>query len=221
MKIGEVDIEWLGHAGVLIKESKVIYIDPYNIKEGLEKADIILITHGHSDHCSMVDLNKVVKEGTRVFCTADAQSKVTRFTVPVKIEVVEPGQEYNIGDIRINTVAAYNIEKPFHPKEEGWVGYLVKLGDVIIYHPGDTDLIPEMKKLTGHKQPDQTFIAFLPIGGKYTMNAEEAAEAARVIQPNIAIPIHYGSIIGTQEDAEEFKDLCENEDIKVKILKKL
>ncbi|MDO8467644.1 MAG: MBL fold metallo-hydrolase [Nanoarchaeota archaeon] len=221
MEIGEVKLEWLGQSGFLIKNSRVIYIDPFNIKDDMEKADIILITHGHQDHCSIVDLNKIVKEGTRVFCTADAQSKIMRFDVPIKIEIVEPGQEYEVGDTRIYTVPAYNVDKSFHPKEEGWVGYLVKVNGVVIYHAGDTDVIPEMQKLTGHKQPDKTFIALLPIGGRFTMSAEEAAEAASIIKPNLAIPMHYGSVVGSESDAEEFKEICEENGIEVKILKKI
>jgi len=219
MKMGGGEIHWLGHAGFLIKNSKIIYIDPYNIKEG-EKADIILITHGHYDHCSVDDLKKIVKEGTKIFVTADAQSKVTRFDVPIQIEVVEPGQEIDLGDIKIETVVAYNLDKTFHPKTEGWIGYIIRMGDVVIYHAGDTDVIPEMQRLTGHKQPGKNFIALLPIGGRYTMTAEEAAEAAKIIKPSLAIPMHFGSIVGSEEDAKEFVELCKAEGIDAKILEK-
>ncbi|PIO01484.1 Zn-dependent hydrolase, partial [Candidatus Pacearchaeota archaeon CG09_land_8_20_14_0_10_30_9] len=116
--------------------------------------------------------------------------------------------------------SAYNIDKPFHPKEEGLVGYLIKINEVIIYHAGDTDLIPEMQKLTGYNQQDKKFIALLPVGGRFTMSAEEAFEAAKIIKPTIAIPIHWGSIIGSIKDAEEFKELCKTEGINVEILEK-
>lgn len=220
MKIGEVDLRWLGHSGFLIQNSKTIYIDPFKISENLPKADLILLTHGHYDHCSFEDLGKIVHEGTRIILTADSQSKVARLQVPIRMEVVTPGQEIDLGTVKISTVPAYNIDKSFHQKAEGLVGYVIKTKDVIIYHAGDTDLIPEMQKLTGHNQPDKKFIALLPVGGRFTMTAEEAAEAAKIIKPTIAIPMHWGSIIGSEEDAKEFKEICESEGIRVEILKK-
>lgn len=220
MKLHDIELKWLGHSGFFIKNSRTIYIDPYNIKEGMEKADIVLITHSHYDHCSFPDLQKIIKEGTRIFMTADAQSIITRFNIPVKMEIIEPNQEIDLGDIKISTIPSYNINKHFHPKDEGWVGYVIKINGVVIYHTGDTDLIPEMHKLTGFNQPGKTFVALLPIGGRYTMSAEEAVEAAKIIKPTIAIPIHWGSIIGSEDDAKEFKELCEEEGIRVEILEK-
>lgn len=220
MKIDDLEIKWLGHSGFLIKDSRMIYIDPYNIKEGSEKADLILITHSHYDHCSIADLKKIIKEGTKIVVTADCQSKITRFDVPIKIEVVEPGQELVFGDIKISVLPAYNVDKPFHSKDECWVGYLIKMKNVFIYHAGDTDVIPEMQKLTGYKQTDKKLIALLPIGGRFTMSVEEAVEAAKIIKPFLAIPIHYGSVIGTGEDAQEFVELCKEEKINAEILTK-
>ena len=214
MKISDnVELKWLGHSGFRINNSRVIYIDPYNIKDG-EKADLILLTHSHYDHCSVADLNKIIKEGTKILLPADCQSKITRFKVPIKIEIVEPGQELDLGEIKISTVPAYNLDKPFHSKEEGWVGYLIKMNDVFIYHAGDTDKIPEMQKLTGHKKEGKEFIALLPIGGRFTMSVEEAVEAAKLIKPTLAIPMHYGSVVGTEADADEFIELCKEEEIK-------
>ncbi len=220
MKIGEIELKWLGHSGFLIRNHKVIYIDPYNLKENSEKADIILLTHSHYDHCSIADIKNITKEGTKIILTADSQSKITRLETPIDIHIVEPNQELAFGDLKISTIPSYNLDKTFHSKGEGWVGYLIKMNDILIYHAGDCDLIPEMQKLTGYKQPDKKFIALLPIGGKFTMNAEEAAEAAKLIKPSLAIPIHYGSIIGNKEDAEEFASLCKKEGIKVAILEK-
>lgn len=220
MKIGEIELKWLGHAGFLIKNHKIIYIDPYNIKENSEKADIILITHSHYDHCSIADIKNIIKEGTKIVLPADCQSKVTRFQTPVDIHVIGPNQEISLGELKISTLPAYNIDKTFHPKGEEWVGYLVKMNDVLIYHAGDTDFIPEMQKLTGYKQPGKEFIALLPIGGKFTMDAEEAAEAAKLIKPNIAVPMHYGTIGGSKEDAEDFVNLCKKEGINAMILEK-
>ena len=152
--------------------------------------------------------------------TADAQSKIARFQIPIRMEVVSPGQEIDIGSVKISCLPAYNIDKPFHPKEEGLVGYVIKTNDVIIYHAGDTDVIPEMQKLTGYNQPDKKFVALLPVGGRFTMSAEEAFEAAKIIKPTFAIPMHWGSIVGNIKDAEEFKELCSHEGIEVKILEK-
>lgn len=220
MKIGEVSIKWLGHAGFLIENSSTIYIDPYQIKEGLPKADYILLTHDHYDHCSVPDLQKIVKEGTKIIMTANCQSKIVRFEVPIRMEIIEVGQELTLNGLKITAFPAYNIDKHFHPKEDGVVGFLVQLNDVLIYHAGDTDVIPEMQKLTGYNHKGRNFVALLPVGGRFTMSAEEAAEAAKIIKPSVAIPMHWGSIVGSKDDAEEFKELCEEEGINVEILEK-
>ncbi len=135
-------------------------------------------------------------------------------------EVVESGQELNFGEIKISVLPAYNIDKPFHQKEDGWVGYLIKMNEVIVYHAGDTDVIPEMQKLTGYKQTGKEFVALLPVGGRFTMSVEEALEAAKLIRPSLVVPMHYGSIVGSKEDAQEFVQLCKEEDINAKILEK-
>jgi L-ascorbate metabolism protein UlaG (beta-lactamase superfamily) len=220
MKIGKNEVKWLGHAGFLIKNSKIIYIDPYKISSGMEKADIILITHSHYDHCSLEDMNKIVKDGTIVVAPADCQSKITRFNFKINMRVVEPGQEIEIGGIKIIVFPAYNKDKSFHPKEEGWVGYVIKENGIMIYHAGDTDILPEMQKLTGYKQKGNEFIALLPIGGRFTMSVEEAVEAAKIIKPSLTIPMHWGSIVGEKDDAKEFLELCSEEGIKAKILEK-
>src|SRR5271157_237639 len=209
MEIGNVKLEWLGHASFLIKISdKIIYIDPYLLGDNSPKADLILISHSHPDHCSIADIAKIIKPNSRVILTADCQSKINRTDVPLKIEIIEPDREFNFGNIRISTIPAYNIGKPFHPKDEAWVGYIVTIENVVIYFAGDTDNIPEMQKLTGYKKQGTEFIALLPIGGKYTMNFEEALEAAKTIKPSLAIPMHYGGIVGSKTDAEEFVRLC-------------
>lgn len=219
MEVNGVDIKWLGHSGFLIKNSKVIYIDPYNIRDGSEKADFILITHSHYDHCSVADMNKIVKEGTRILIPADCQSKISRFSVPIRIEIVEPGQSLDFSSVKIDTFPAYNTDKSFHPKEEEWVGYLIKMNDVLIYHAGDTDKIPEMQKLTGHSD-GKKLVALLPVGGRFTMTAEEAFDAAKLIKPDLVIPMHYGSVVGDIEDAKEFCGLCEEEGIKTEMLER-
>ncbi|MBW2981767.1 MBL fold metallo-hydrolase [Candidatus Woesearchaeota archaeon] len=194
-----VKIKWLGHAGFKIKKKKVVYIDPYHIDE-TEEADLILITHEHYDHCSPDDIKKIIKEDTVTIGPKSAIMKLEHGNT----FIIKPGDRKEFDDIIIDVIPAYNIGKKFHPKEKGGVGYIITIDGKKIYHAGDTDLIPEMEKLV-------VDVALLPVGGEYTMNAEEAASAANKIKPKIAVPMHYGSIIGSKEDAEEFSKLCECE----------
>lgn len=220
MKYGDSEIIWLGHSGFKLKiNGKIIYIDPFQISE-TEKADIILITHSHYDHFSQQDLDKIVKDGTTLICTPDSQSKATRLNAKIELLLAEPGREFSIGDIKIKTIEAYNEKKPFHPKNEYWVGYIIQNDGLVIYHAGDTDKIKEMEKLTGYSKKDNRFIILLPVGGNFTMNSQEAAEAALMIKPTLAIPMHYGSIVGSRTDAENFVKLCEEKGIKAEILEK-
>ena len=189
------NIHWLGHASFKLTGEKIIYIDPYEISD-TEKADIILITHTHHDHLSMDDIEKIRKLDTAVFAPEDARSKLSDF------KSVKPYQFFNVGKIKIETVPAYNLDKEFHPEEKNWVGYIIEINGQRIYHAGDTDLIPEMSEL---KDID---VALLPIGGKYTMDVTEALQAVNIIQPKIAIPMHYGKLVGTKMDAEKFKQLA-------------
>ncbi len=200
MLLGKTKIEWLGHAGFKIKGENVIYIDPYNIQPE-EKADIILITHGHYDHCSVDDIKGLIKEGTFILATTDCSSKLSNFQ-GIKVQPVKPGKKFEVLGLRIETVPAYNINKNFHEKSNEWVGYVVEMDGKRIYHAGDTDFIPEMKEI---KNID---VALLPVGGTYTMDANDAAKAVNAIRPKVAVPMHYGSIVGTESDAKKFKDLC-------------
>lgn len=220
MRIGDVGIKFLGHSGFLISNGKRIVVDPYNVSENVEKADIILITHSHYDHCSIKDIEKVIGNGATVICTADSQSKIMKIE-GVHFNVVEVGDEVDFGDLKIEAVAAYNKDKEFHPKSEGWVGYLIKMGNVIIYHSGDSDFIPEMQKLSGYGKQGNEFVALLPVSGKYVMDAEEAAEAASIISPDLCVPMHYGAgVAGTLEDAEYFVELCKERGLKAEVLEK-
>ncbi len=222
MDINGVKIDFLGHDGFRIQNSKTIVIDPYQISDKVGKADILLITHGHYDHCSIEDIKKVVENGTIVVCTADCQSKITEVSeVQVNIQVVEVGETIDLGNIKVECVPAYNKNKDYHPKSEGWLGYLIKIGNLIIYHAGDSDFIPEMQKLSGYGKHGNKFVALLPVSGKYVMDAEEAAEAASIINPDLAIPMHYGAgVAGTIEDAKRFVELCKEKNIKAEILEK-
>ena len=196
-------IKWLGHASVRIEGEKIIYIDPWEIKTPQLKADIICITHDHYDHCSPEDIEKISKEDTEIAAPQSCSSKISGLGKTVKV-----GEGIEVKGISIEAVPAYNKDKSFHPASQGGVGYIINLGDMRIYHAGDTDLIPEMKDISAD-------IVLLPVGGTYTMNAQEAAEAANLINPKVAIPIHYGSIVGSDAEAQKFSNLCEGE---VKIL---
>ena len=139
-----------------------------------------------------------------------------------ELKIIKVGESKEIGDIKIKAVEAYNIKrrrssgKLWHPKGSG-IGFLLTLKGTTIYHAGDTDLIPEMQKLTGHQEK---LIALLPVGGRFTMTAEEAAEAAEIIKPSLAIPMHFGSIIGAEDDASEFVELCKERGLKARVLEK-
>ena len=189
-------VKWLGHASVRIEGDKIIYIDPWKLKKGGLKADIILITHDHYDHCSVEDVEKIKKEDTKIVAHSLCKDRLKG-----EVYFVKPGDKLKLWDIEIEAVPAYNIGKKFHPKEYQGLGYIVTTKGVRIYHAGDTDYIPEMENI-------ETDIILLPIGGTYTMNVEEAVKAVNTIKPRLAIPIHYGSIVGSQSDAQKFKELC-------------
>jgi L-ascorbate metabolism protein UlaG (beta-lactamase superfamily) len=223
MKISEVNIEFLGHSGFLIvsKEGKRIVIDPYNVSKGVEPADMIIITHSHYDHCSIKDIEKLKKNRTVIVIPADAQSKITRID-GIHMEIIEVGDELSFWNMKIEAMSAYNVKKDYHPKKEGWLGYLLKLGEVVIYHAGDTDKIPEMKKLTGYGKKGCEFVALLPVSGKFVMDAEEAADVASLISPDLSIPMHYGAgVAGEREDAERFCELCKEVNLRAEILEKI
>lgn len=226
MEIKGVKIEFLGHSGFVITTDagKRIVIDPYNLSENAlkcGKADIILITHSHYDHCSIQDIEKIVKTGTIIVVSAESQSRITKIS-DVNMQIVETGDEIELGNIKIEAVPAYNLGKEFHPKKGGGLGFLIKLGEVIVYHAGDTDKIPEMEKLTGYGKQGNEFIALLPISGTYVMNVEEAAEAAAIIKPSSAIPMHYGAgVIGTIEDARRFVELCGEKGVHAQVLERI
>lgn len=228
MEMDNLKIDFIGHDGFLISlgkngGTKKIAIDPYNLSENMskEKVDFILITHSHYDHCSIKDITNLSKSGTVIIIPADAQSKITKIE-GVHMQLIEVGDELSFGNIKIQAMPAYNIGKDFHPKKEGWLGYLIKMDKSIIYHAGDTDKIPEMQNLTGYGKHGNNFIALLPISGTYVMTPEEAADAAKLLNPVIAIPMHYGSgVFGTVEDAQRFVEICKEKGINAVALDKV
>jgi len=185
------NIHWLGHDTFRIEGEQVIYTDPFKIKKK-GTADIILITHEHYDHCSPEDVKKIQGPDTVILSPADCAAKLQG-----NIKVVKPGDKIEVRGMMIETVPSYNTNKQFHTKDRGWVGYVFTSKGQRIYIAGDTDYIPEMKNIRAD-------IALLPVSGTYVMTADEAAQAALDIKPKVAIPMHYGSIVGTKEDALKF-----------------
>ncbi len=185
-------ITWLGHDGFRIDGDQTIYIDPYEIAPG-PKADLILVTHEHFDHCAPKDVAKLQSSETVIVTEKDSAQKLTG-----DVRIMVPGDSITVGKTRIEAVPAYNTNKQFHPKENQWLGFVVEIDGVRIYHAGDTDFIPEMKEL-------KVDIALLPVSGTYVMTAKEAVKAAVAIGPKLAIPMHYGAIVGDKTDAERFQ----------------
>ncbi len=203
-------IEVLCHSSIRIDKHLIMYFDPFKINKEYKDADIIFITHSHYDHFSEEDIEKVRKDNTYLVVPEDCLIKSLKMGFDEsRILVVEPGEKYELLGIKFETVPAYNIEKQYHSKESNWVGYILEINDVHYYISGDTDITPEAKAVNCD-------VAFVPIGGIYTMNAKEAASLINTIEPQIAIPTHYGEIIGSHDDAMLFKKLVK-ESIEVKI----
>ena len=189
-------ISWLGHDGFRIEGKKTVYIDPFKISGG-PRADIILISHEHFDHCSPEDVAKIQRPGTVILTEKDSGKKLKG-----DVRVLKPGESVTLEEVKVEAVPSYNTDKDFHPKKKGWLGFVVEMEGVRVYHAGDADFIPEMKDL-------RVDIALLPVSGTYVMTSEQAVKAAMAIQPKLAIPMHYGAIVGEEADAARFKKALE------------
>jgi len=201
-------IHWFGQSAFRLDGPPVVYVDPFRLPDGVPKADLILITHDHFDHCSPKDVARLRGPKTVVVGPAEVAAKL-----PAPVVVIAPGESRTVQGVVVKAVRAYNTDKPYHPKGDGKVGFVVTVGGVTVYHAGDTDLIPEMTGLA----PD---VALLPVGGTYTMTADEAAKAALAIRPRVAIPMHYGSVVGSAADGARFVGLLEGSGIRALAMRK-
>lgn len=199
-------IHWLGHDAILLEGTTTVCFDPYQLTAS-HPADLILISHDHFDHCSPEDVEKVIKADSTIVTDAASATKLKG-----DVRVVSPGDRLTVKGVDIEVGPAYNTNKDFHPRKASMLSFVVTLDGVRYYHAGDTDFIPEMKEL-------KVDVAFLPVSGTYVMTAEEAVEAARAIQPKLAVPMHYGAIVGSQDDANRFKQALEGQ-VHVAILEK-
>lgn len=208
------NIEVLYHSSIRINKEKIIYIDPFKINKNYNDADIIFITHDHYDHYSEEDIDKVINENTTIIIPDELLTKLLRKGINKNaIITVEPNKNYMVQGIKFETISAYNTNKTFHPKENGWVGYIIIINGIRYYIAGDTDITEENKQV-------KCDVAFVPVGGTYTMDFKEAASLINEIKPKIAIPIHYGSIVGTKQDAIDFIRLLHPEIKGIILMKK-
>ena len=192
---------WLGHDSFRLDGTATVYIDPWKLPAGSPPASLVLVTHDHFDHLSLPDIDAIAGPDTVVVGPASVTGQVRS----LETVTVAPGDSASVAGVEVLAVPAYNLDKfrapgePYHPRESGGVGYVVALDGVRYYHAGDTDVVPEMADV-------RCDVAFLPVGGKFTMTWEEAVEACDLIGPAVAVPMHYGEIIGDSRDAERFRD---------------
>ena len=190
-------LKWLGHASFLLTlDGKNVYIDPFSIEGEAKHADVILITHPHHDHLSPDDIKKIASKDTIIFVPKDSVDKV-----PIGHVIgVEPNRHYSSGAVEFDTVPAYNVVQNrvhYHPKQSGWVGYVLDINGSKVYHAGDTDFINEMRQIV-------TGLALLPMGGTYVMDVDEMISAANSIKAQNVAPMHYRRLLG-----KEGSDLAE------------
>lgn len=185
-------ITWLGHASFKIANSSVVYIDPWKIGSAPADGQLVLVSHSHYDHYSEPDVSAVLAENGQVVASSDVIEQFGRG------QTIVPGQQLQFSNVLVTGVAAYNPNKQFHPQSNDWLGFVIEMDGVRIYYAGDTDLIPEMESLQG------VDVVLLPVGGTYTMDAEEAARACNMMQPKYAVPYHFGDIVGSTDDAARF-----------------
>ncbi len=205
MDIRTDNITVFTHSSIGIFGSKTVYFDPFQMNTAPHDADIVCITHSHYDHFSPEDLQKVCKPDTvLVFPESMANEVAEPEFADYPAVPMAPRERRTMDGVEVETIPAYNLHKPFHPKGNAWVGYLITMDNIRYYIAGDTDVTEENQKV-------QCDIALVPIGGTYTMTAKKAAGLVNTIRPKVAIPTHYGSIVGTKTDADEFRNMVSPE----------
>jgi L-ascorbate metabolism protein UlaG (beta-lactamase superfamily) len=212
MKLLNLEITRIAHDTFRVAGSKVIYTDPFKVAQE-DQADIVLVSHDHFDHLSLDDINKICTPETIIVASPLCKGGLQKVKVKGK-HFIEPGMKLNVGEVAIEAVAAYNVNKfrepgkVFHPKDMKGLGFVFEMDGTRVYHAGDTDFIPEMKSI-------RCDIALLPVSGTYVMTAEEAAKGAQTINPKIAVPMHYGTIVGNDDDALKFKSLVTSCEVQI------
>ncbi len=184
-------------ASIRLELEKIIYVDPLHLKEESHDADIILITHSHWDHLSIEDILKCKKEDTVIVTVGDSYGKLSSYFSKENLILTKPNETFGVLGIEVQTVPAYNLNKEYHLQEYQWVGYLLTIENQKYYIMGDTDALDFMKDISCD-------YLFIPIGGKFTMDVQEAATLTKEIHPKVVIPIHYGTIVGDSRLGEEF-----------------
>ena len=201
------NIEVNTQSSIRLELDKIIYFDPFQIKENKHDADIIFITHEHYDHLDKDSIDKIKKDNTLIIAPKSMEKTINEIEVN-DYKYLNPNEEINIDNINIKTIPAYNIDKDFHPKENNWLGYIVTYNNITYYIAGDTDKTKDNESV-------KCDIAFLPIGGYYTMDASDASNLAKIINPKVVIPIHYGTIVGNKIDADELIKFLSDTNIEV------
>lgn len=207
----EINIIKFPQSGFLLQYSGLnIYIDPFKVPEGQPKADLILVTHQHFDHVDPDSINKIVQPETPIVSNALGIDAIATGVEADNLIEIEPGEAIEVVGVRIETVPAYNIDKPHHPKTDKGLGFIVHLGETAVYHMGDTDNIPELKDISGIN------LVMVPVSGTYVMDVEEAVAAVAVLKPEVAIPMHHDAgVVGSPADGEKFKQLVDSVQVEI------
>ena len=205
MDISNIEINT--QSSIKLVLDKTIYFDPYKIEKDTHDADLIFITHDHYDHMDSKSIEKVKNENTIIIAPKSMEKDIKKIEFKDYI-FLNPNEELNINNLNIKTIEAYNNHKPFHPKKNNWLGYIVTYNNISYYIAGDTDKTIENEKV-------KCDVAFLPIGGYFTMDAKDAADLIRIINPKVVIPIHYGSIVGNKNDGKKLKEFLLDTNIEV------
>lgn len=191
---------------IKLEGSRIIYIDPFKIQKETHDADYIFCTHSHYDHFSAKDIKKILKENSKIITVESALEDALKLVKKENLIIVQPDNKYVVDNIEFYTSYAYNVEKTFHPISNKWVGFVINLDGTKYYIAGDTDNIKEIQNIKAD-------FAFIPVGGTYTMNYDQAAKLANTIKVDTVIPTHYGSVAGEKEDGEKFKKLVKNKQV--------